>query len=173
MEDFFVLSEQDLALFNKIYEATYKGLYNLSYSITKNKEDAEDALSDTYLGLAMQFDIVKDWEMTRIKGYLVGIIRHKSYDIIYKRIKVDDNRDVETDLTEIAEERKNITANMELKEILALLPDQERDLLYMADILELSIKSIAASLGINEETVKKRIQRARSKLKRRLRHKGE
>ena len=80
---------------------------------------------------------------------------------------------METDLTEIAEERKNITANMELKEILALLPDQERDLLYMADILELSIKSIAASLDINEETVKKRIQRARSKLKRRLRHKGE
>ena len=52
-----------------------------------------------------------------------------------------------------------------LKETLRMLPAKQRNALYLHVTENMSVKEIASLLGLSGETVKKRIQRARKKLR--------
>ena len=52
-----------------------------------------------------------------------------------------------------------------LKETIRMLPAKQRDALYLHVTENMSVKEIASLLGLSSETVKKRIQRARKKLR--------
>ena len=86
---------------------------------------------------------------------------------------IDDERAIRNTLKEVLEFEEyqvEVAQNAEealekLKEKIITLPAKQRDALYLHVTENMSVKEIASLLGLSSETVKKRIQRARKKLR--------
>lgn len=145
-------------------------LYNISFSILKNQFDAEDAVSQTFLNISKNIEKISALPCPQIEPYCVVILKNESINIIRKGRKYTCEEDIDNlykdDEVYNLEEDFLKTAD---KEILASyidkLSEDDRNLIYLRFINELSFKQISELLDITEEAAKKRGQRIIKKLR--------
>lgn len=158
------------------YEAK---IYRLTMNITRNKEDAEDAMQDAFL---KSYSHLKDFqEDSRFYTWLVRIAANEALMRLRKRrpnqFSLDEPVAGEEDLMprEIEDwgpSPEQRFAQTEMREILSgaldkLEPDF-RTVFVLRDVEELSTEETAKALGISVPAVKSRLLRARLKLRERL-----
>lgn len=181
----------DRRKFTQIYEEYHLLLYKIAYSILYSKEDAEDAVQETFLRLFQNFYKIFSPICPETKNYLVIICKNVSLTMKEKRNsakmqKLSDEMPYQSILTNPGQDGisyKNCSANPEQvsceNEAVALvtqaileLPDRYRDCLYMELILEQNHREIADSLNEKPETIRKRLQRGKKRLRRELKERG-
>lgn len=156
----------------------YVGLaYYIAFEILQQKEDAEDAVQETFIRMAKNISKISDPFCPETKNFVVIICKNVSLDILKKRkrSKVEELSDY------IPDERpesnpygmssENDTINIIVDAILKL-SDRYRDCLYMELVEELDYKEIAFVLGQKPETVRKRLQRGKKILRKKLEEGG-
>jgi RNA polymerase sigma-70 factor (ECF subfamily) len=132
-------------------------LIAVAMSLLKDKHLAEDALHDAFEAV-IKADVLPEDGLAQ-KAFLTTIVKHKALDILkHQRFLADD---------EPTEEQLGFTSvseKAELDMIIDSLPNiyQEVILLYYEN--DLSVNKIAGILGISQETVRKRLERARKLL---------
>jgi RNA polymerase sigma-70 factor, ECF subfamily len=158
----------------------YEGkIYRLTMNITRNREDAEDAMQDAFL---KSYSHLKDFqEDSRFYTWLVRIAANEALMRLRKRrpnqVSLDEPFEGEEDLLprEIEDwgpSPEQRFAQTEMREILSevidnLEPDF-RVVFVLRDIEELSTEETARTLGISVPAVKSRLLRARLKLRQKL-----
>lgn len=142
--------------------------YNLARWLTQNDHDAEDIVQDAYLRAIRHFEGFHGGEG---KAWLLTIVRNRCYDSarqkgIRDRITPFDEEvhnthqatlDPETSL--LQKERAGF-----LREALAELPLELREVLVLRELEELSYREIASIARIPIGTVMSRLSRARRRL---------
>jgi RNA polymerase sigma-70 factor (ECF subfamily) len=142
-------------------------LFRLAFSITKNKEDAEDVVQDVL------FNVWKkkaEWEnIENMEAYCFRSTRNMALDKLalmennleeipenydYPTLGEDVHRKIEID------EQMNLLENWVKK-----LPEKQQTIFRLREVEELSYKEIAVILDISEEQVKITLFRMRRKLK--------
>lgn len=136
----------------------HKRLFAIALSYTKNHEDAEDLLQNTFLKLwkydkAFQNDEHIDKWLTRVcinecKNYIKLPFRKNTTLEEVKELYTFDN-----------------PRNFDVFNALMSLPRKEHTVIVLFYYEDLSTKEIAELLKTNESTVKTRLRRARVKLK--------
>ena len=134
-------------------------MYGLAVGITKNPEDAEDAIQNT---LMLAYEHLDELSMLeKFKPWIMRILTNECYRILKKR-RYHQNIDETYD---IADETQDLTEKMTLWELIQRLPPDYRTAILLFYYEGMSIRQIARAMDISEDNAKKRLSRARAKLK--------
>jgi len=171
----FLLKEGEELAFTEIYRRHWHMLYLHAWKILEDKDEAKDLVQDMFFSFwekSAELDV-----KSNLKGYLYRAVRnrvlnalrkkktnHDFIDLIAAEMEELDNSTVEA----IDEHQLSALIDAELEK----LPVKSRQIFEMSRKEFLSNKEIAAILDMNEEAVKKHMQRTVKMLKIRLERYG-
>ncbi|MDY0237040.1 MAG: sigma-70 family RNA polymerase sigma factor [Gudongella sp.] len=166
---FGVMSEDEKDLVNKLFSKMNAKMYNISFNISRNKHDTEEALSQTFLKIIDNIEKISDLPCPQIEPYCVIIVKNETMNIIRKRKKVVyienvDYFDQDSKEYDIEEDYLKTIDSQELLSCINKLSDVEKNLIHLRYVNEMGFKEIAELLDITEEAAKKRGQRILGKM---------
>jgi len=164
---------------NEVLEALVREhsrlVYRISYAVLRRHHDAEDATQETFvrvLRYSSKLHTVED-----PKTWLARIAWRVAVDRSRQRsrkgeIPLDDpeNSQLEPSSSQAQADETLQAAQLErlVEKFIAALPEKLRQPLVLSTIEEMSLREVAATLGINEAAVRSRVFRARQILKAKL-----
>ncbi|MFA5159063.1 MAG: sigma-70 family RNA polymerase sigma factor [Candidatus Omnitrophota bacterium] len=159
----------DMGAFREIYQKVSGYVYTLAYRVVNTKHDAEEVTQDVFLKLHQSLGSFK-FEAS-FKTWLYRIAVNTALNHAKKRSRVT-TREVEevfensTFVTQTDAGRclEAVETENQLKILLDQLNPDQRACIVLREIEGLDYQGIATSLGININTVRSRLKRARETL---------
>ena len=155
--------------FSHLVEAYQRPVYNLSYRMLSNAEEAEDAAQETFLrafSRLAQFD-----DSHKFSTWILSIANHYCIDKLRKRrtryVSLDDNpvlENLQEDKPQPEGDLLNQEQKMELQLLLNRLEPEYRTPLILRYWEDYSYEDIATTLGLTISAVKSRLFRARQQM---------
>lgn len=134
-------------------------LYATAMAVTRNEQDAMDAVQDTLLTMWEKLDTLRDprafktW-MTRILvNYCRGGLRQRSREMPLEYLE------------DAAEEQEDREAVLDVRRVLDRMSEEDRLILQLFYFEDFSTKEIAQALGLTPEAVRMRLTRSRKKFR--------
>lgn len=158
-----------------IYQRYEKSLYYIAYKITNNKDDAQDALQDTFLQVSKSIKDLKRPDY--LKLWLNRIIAGKCRDIFRKNktlsVDMDDvqfsNHYPEHRKEYVPEHQLHFKTDQEVVDYyISQLPYAQREAIILTYFQNLSLQDIATLLDEPIGTIKSRVHLAKKTLHQRL-----
>ena len=143
-------------------------LFNFLLRLLGRREVAMDLTQDTFL---KAWTALPDWQpAARFSTWLFQIGRNAAFDVLRRQQRIDF---VSYDAGNPADEPGDSAPSPEqqyadrqrlrlLERALAALPAEQREILLLRELEDMSYAELAVTLGINEGTVKSRLARARA-----------
>ena len=159
-------TESERSLFEQWYLRYRQTMYAVAYGVLNNKEDAEDAVHQTFVNLADNYEKAAAIPEDELKAFIIVITRNTAINL-YRRNKREAEQfitlesysePVETDFFEHSDYEM-------LVQTIKTLPEKYKDVLFLRYVQELSAKEVASLIGVPAETVRKRTERAKKLLK--------
>lgn len=162
----------DQCAFSNIYNTTVNKIHGLVFSILRNHEDTEEVLCDIYLKLwnnAHQFNPQRG----SVMAWLMTLARSKALDCYRKRSRC---RSVYAEICALQVQCELVIDDVELNgqnaeersailNLIAELPEQQLNVLYLAFFRDHSHQEVANTLNLPLGTVKSHIRRTIKKLR--------
>lgn len=150
---------------------TLKGkLYRLSFSILQQADEAADVVQEISIRVWKNWD---EWQsLDNFEAWCYKLTRNLSID--KKRSKHYQSRqaDLPVDLSEGQPTPHQLTENKDtliyIQQLIATLPEQQRIVMHLRDIEELSYREIADMLDMTLPQVKTNLFRARQSMKEKI-----
>lgn len=155
----------DAVALARIYDAYARPIYHYHYSRVGNAPDAEDLTSQTFM--AVLEALPRYQHHGRFTAWIFQIARNKVMDHFRKNPGMSDvtTASVADPLQSAALEAiYQQDAKLQLKALLRLLDDDERELLCLRFTAELSFVQIGQLLGRSEDAVRKSVRRILDRL---------
>lgn len=155
-----LVNDGDVDAFEALYYRYRDWVYRLAWRFTRNHADALDVVQDTFAYLLRKFP---GFELTAsMTTFLYPVVKHTSFAVRRKsrRFSSDDET-----LSEIAAPAAAETSRAELAAVLGVLSDEQREVLLMKYVDDMSLKEIAAALNIPIGTVKSRLHQTLQRLR--------
>ena len=152
-----LVNEGDTDAFEALYYRYRDWVYHLAWRFTGNQQDALDVLQETFTYLLGKFP---GFSLTAsMTTFLYPVVRHISLTIRNKSRRFTSDEEILSELT--APVLKDTqSSRSELAAVLAVLPDEQREVLLMRFVDDMSLKEIATALNIPIGTVKSRLHHA-------------
>jgi RNA polymerase sigma-70 factor (ECF subfamily) len=159
----------DRQAFSRLVESYSRPVYNLTYRMLGNAEEAEDAAQETFLRAYSRLDQYDTNH--KFSTWLFSIANHHCIDRLRKRrathVSIDDNpvlENLEDDTPQPESSLLDREQVAEVQRLLALLDPDYRTPLVLHYWENLSYEEIAATLDLSIPAVKSRLFRARQKV---------
>ena len=164
--------------FEQLVTMYESAVYNVAMYTVKNHDDALDVSQEVFVKLWQSLPTFRG--ECSIKSYIMKLTKNASLDLMRRRtrrqsdsltVENDKGEEVERDVvdTSIASNPEEAYLRAEriqkVREGIMKLDGEQRQLIIMRDMNGMSYAEIATVLGLNEGTVKSRLNRARSALK--------
>jgi len=152
-----LINQGDPDAFECLYRRYRDWVHRLAWRFTGNQQDALDVLQETFIYLLGKFP---GFELTAsMTTFLYPAVRHLSLAIRSKSRRF--TSDEET-LSEIAApaSKETQSSRSELAAVLTVLPDEQREVLLMRFVDDMTLQEIATALNIPLGTVKSRMHHA-------------
>lgn len=162
----------DKSAFDELYKLTSERAYFVALEFTKNNQDAEDILQESYIKALSKINELDKPES--FSSWLNQIVANKSKDFLKKKkpmlFEAEENEVFEVlpdEDTSFSPEENLDQAELQktVMEVLDELSEEKRACVMMMYFEELSVGEIAETLEIPEGTVKTRLFSARKDLK--------
>ena len=166
-------SEKDPHAFEQILLRYEKLIHHITRRYFQNAEDAEDASQDAVIRIYKGLQTVTLSETGLLKSWICTVTANTCLDSLRKRrvettVLPDESRQVLA-TTASAEETAITQARVqEVMDAIHALPDDHRMVLILRDLNGLSYDDLSEVLRIGPGTVKSRLSRARTALKKML-----
>jgi RNA polymerase sigma-70 factor (ECF subfamily) len=183
------LRDRDERAFRELVTAHRDRVYNITFRMLGNRAEAEDVAQEVFITVFKTIDTFR--EESKFSTWLYRVaVNHSKNRIKYLSRRQDRNQD-ELDETNAnssssdapisapvpsAPDRALEGAQMEklLQEAIATLDEDQRVVVVLRDVEDLSIEEICDITGLPDGTVKSRLHRARLALRKKLqRHVGD
>ncbi len=182
------LRDRDERAFRELVEAHRDRVFNITYRMLGNRAEAEDVAQEVFIAVFKTIDHFR--EESKFSTWLYRIaVNHCKNRIKYLSRRHDRDRDELDESTHgtgvngtiggpvpSAPDKQLASAQMEklMQEAIANLEDDQRIVVVLRDVEDLSIEEICEITGLPDGTVKSRLHRARLVLRKKLaRHVGE
>ena len=168
------------AEFEKLIARTQRQAYNIAYRMTGNRDDAEDLTQEAYLRAYRSFATYnrqmpfESWFFRILSNLFIDLLRRrpKQKPLSLDQPMGDEEMD-ENLLLQLPDENSNPERNLmeqvmdeRLQSALSELPDAFRIAVLLCDVESKSYEEIAQIMGSSIGTVRSRIHRGRSMLRR-------
>ena len=165
--------------FRQLFEENKRKVFSLAFQYTKNKEDAEDILQETFIKAYHSLNKFKAQDNTNFSSWLYRIGINASIDHLRKNKMKKDNYIDSDQIPSISSDEgfshpehavriKEIRTKLELT--LNKLPKGQRMVFILRHYQQLSVKEIADYMECSEGSVKKQLFRAVETFKKKLKH---
>ncbi len=157
-----LVNEGDADAFEFLYRRYRDWVYHLAWRFTGSRQDALDVLQETFTYLLGKFP---GFSLTAsMTTFLYPVVKHISLTVRSKNRRFTGDEEL---LGEIAAPalKEGHSSRSELAAVLAILPDEQREVLLMRFVDDMSLQEIAAALDIPSGTVKSRLHHALQKLR--------
>lgn len=162
-------SEKDK--FIKLYDKYKNMLYWISYGKTQSCQDAEECVQETFFYVAKHFEKIGDVNSSQTKGYLATIVTGFSIDV-YNKSKKYGLIDIENNnMAENLSYFDNIETVELSSAIESVLSEEEKIYIYLKYVYGYKSAEIAEIYNVTDISVRKKLERAKAKLKNILRRK--
>lgn len=159
----------DMQAFEEIYRATSAFVYNIALRMTNNSADADEVTQEAFIRIHKNLryfgyrSAFRTWVYRVAVNTALNFCKKRSriykgkteYDPVHHDIGVDGNQRSNLDNEDI---RKDVNR------LLGYLDTDQRTCIVLREIEGLEYKEIADTLGINLNTVRSRLKRAREKI---------
>lgn len=142
----------------KLYE---KAMYHLAFSIVKNDADAAEVISESIFRAYKHLDLLKD--VAAFKSWILKIVRNTSVEYIRKNSKLISLNEIET--ADFVSNDTSVINSLSLKETIKRLNEPYASVIILYYYEDLTISQIAKITSTSTANVKKRLSRAREKLR--------
>jgi RNA polymerase sigma-70 factor (ECF subfamily) len=146
-------------------------LFQVAFGLLRNRQDAEDAVQEAFLKLYRG----EAWlRMENEKGFLARTVWRVALDHLPKPAeRMDDVAEMQLAATGEggASPEQNVVDEDEralLRRLIDGLPEELRQPLVLSSVEEMTSREVAEAMGIPEGTVRTRVMRARTELRRRF-----
>lgn len=155
----------DKLLFQKLYTDNLQDMYAVAFAILHNREDAEDAVHQSFLKIADSFARLSRLSGDRLKAYIVVVTRNTAINM-YNQNKYHAAHTARLD-EELPDLESGFSGDerAELYEAIKMLPQMYKDVLFLYYLECFSSRESAKQLGISLNTFRQRVSRARLMLK--------
>lgn len=166
---FEMIASGDNQAFTELYYASYKQLYGFLLSLTKNKEDAEDLLQNTYIRIRNGSHLYK--KQGTPMTWMCAIAKNQYLDFVrkYGKNRNTDFGEIENYVSEGMSSAKDGASDVENRMILeyafSILGEQERTIVILHMINGLKHREIAELTGLPLSTVLSKYNRSLKKMK--------
>lgn len=147
-----------------IYDYYGHDVYSYAFSFVKNKQMAEDICQDVFIKMWNKSKSYR--KHTKHKGWIMIITKNMSIDYL-RKYKREDIRD-EFDIASNIDMEDSVNEKLQINEALDLLKDEEREIVILHAISDLTFKSISEILDKPLGTVTWRYREAIKKLRNKL-----
>ncbi|GAA5129965.1 RNA polymerase sigma factor [Thalassotalea piscium] len=158
------------AAFKEIFDYFQPSLVRFSYKVCCNEQMAKDAVQNSWLKVTKSIGKLKD--PRAFKSWLYQMVRWQSIDLV-KKAANDPLEFTEQDASSVSQHTGVEEMQSSLLALINLLPEIDRQAIYLFYLEEMKIKEIATILSTPEGTIKSRLNRARNMLKVKIEQLGE
>lgn len=165
--------------FEQVYEKHHNAMTLYAASLLKDiPDEVEDLMQDVYLCVFRNMEHIGQMNDVGARVYLMKTVENAAWKFrqrILPQLKCQQPLDDMTGLADPADVLDDICADEGFRTLLVLIrnmPADCRDILYLYYLSHLNLKQIAAQFDMNYYTVKKRFQRGKALLQKRIRQKG-
>ena len=149
----------DRALFETLVRRHNQRMYRAARAVTRSDADAEDVLQQAWLNVFKNLGRFRG--ESSFATWATRIAVNEAIAVTRKRPVIAEVADVPSELTpEIELDRAQLGALLE--RCLATIPQGNREVIILRDVLELDTAETAACLGLTEEAVRVRLHRGRA-----------
>ncbi len=151
------MTESEKRYFSDMYERHSKAVYGVCLMYLKNKDDAEEAVSESYIRL---MESVPRFESdAHAKAYLMRTAVNVCKNLLKSGWRKNTVHDEDVMMYMTAPEERGI-----MEEILAL-PPKYRVIIYMHYYMGYTAKEIAVIMNLSQSAVLSRLSRGRNRLR--------
>jgi RNA polymerase sigma-70 factor (ECF subfamily) len=151
------LNAGDASAFDALYYRYRDWCLRLAYRFTRDRDDALDALQETFAYLSRKFPgFVLTASMTT---FLYPVVKNSALAIRRKRMRLVTGSESQIEIP-VVEGTEAPDPRDALAQVLAQVPDASREVLLMRFVDGLKLHEIAAALGVPVGTVKSRMHNA-------------
>lgn len=166
------ISEKDLTAFQKLVEHHKAFVYNTSYNLIGNHQQAEETAQDVFLQVYKSASAFR--HQSKVSTWLYRITVNRSLNVIRRNRRsrwiksltaeeIEDSRCLEPDKLLEKKEMKDL-----LKAAVDSLPKKQRTVFILNKYENLSPREIADILGVSSNSVEVRVHRAKINLQKKL-----
>ena len=148
--------------FGELYEIYSKDMFRFAYYYLGSYAMAEDCVSECVC-LAFQ-KIGSLRKADSFKSWLFKILHNCCNTTLRDKIRSESNVEYSS-LTDLSDEEQNISETLSLKQALATLSDEEREIVILHYAQGYTSKEIAEILDMNDSTVRSKIMRSGEKMR--------
>ena len=165
----------DLAAFNTLVDRYERDIYNLCYRLLGDKQSAEDAAQEAFLSA---YRSLAGFAGGNVRSWLLRIAANQSKDELRRRKRKDraasldqmfDTLGASVEVPDPSQTAEQVVEDKEraqlLQVLLLQLPEEQRTALVLVDLMDHRYEEAAEILELSVGTVKSRIHRARTKLR--------
>ncbi len=163
-----ITDKNDEEKFAEIYRYYKDKMFRIANNILKDDFLSEDAVHNTFIKVINNMKMIEDVKSIKTKSLIVTMTKNSSIDLY--RSRNSERNDLYDEDLEIADNEnieESIISNIEYEAIvneILLLPEKQRQLLFLKFVNELDIKSVAEVMNMSYSATQKGLQRARAKL---------
>lgn len=133
-------------------------MYRVSKTILTGDQDCADAIQETVLKAYQKIHTLR--EPAYFKTWLLKILMNESYTILRQKRNIIPMES----WTEPSEKDKGYES-FEIEDLLNRLPEEQRQLIKLFHIEDMSIHDLSEIYNVPENTIKTRLRRAREKMR--------
>ncbi len=155
---------QDPRIFGQVYQLYVERVFKYLFSRTGNVQEAEDITAQTFLTAFERFQQYR--QDGHFAAWLFAIARNKTTDAFRRdrhNLPIEDAETIPAAGDPLGEVIRSEQAAV-LAGLIRALPEDERELLRLRFLAEMSFAEMARLLGRNEDTVKKSLYRLLARL---------
>lgn len=153
------MQAKDEEAFKIVYDQYESLIYYIALSITKNKQNAEEVVQDTFLKMLNSLDNYQ--HHGKFKEWITQIARNLSYNVVTRDKEKNTIRD-ETILATVIDEHNNIDIVLTIK---GILDEQSAQIVILRIVYDFSFKEIAKYMTLDTNKVHNLYYSAMKKLK--------
>lgn len=152
-----------------LYEMYEQAAYRIAYAILHSETQAEDMVPETFLSIATHLHKIGDVSSERTKRYLLKTVKNHSINQYRKNQKnnllftTTDAQQPDEGMDMILEWENAQDSSILLKQLLDGLTNEEKRIIMMRCICNMSYKEIADCLLTSASTARKQYERAKKK----------
>jgi len=148
-------------IFNQVYYKYNKLIFVCIYKITKNLQDTEDLLQETFTKLIKSLENFKG---NNLKYFLLQIAKNTANEFIRKKIH---SRKREIEFIKSSDNQKVININEELllNKIKPFLTEEAYSIVFMHHVRHMKFKEIAIHFNVSTSSIINKYHRALKKLR--------